>query len=246
MAFATVSSEPASQLLNPVPSVTPSERSISIPASPPGQAMDASPIVHLIHPDDAAAQTMARSWACLGATTRHHANAADFTLVRASDVPGCLVVHVAFEDSNTVAAALDHPAQNTRLPMIVTADRADIRTAVLAMKAGAVDFFAMPLCDRDLGEAVAIAIDNDRVRRAADGRRGELLARFATLTRREREVMALVTQGLLNKQVAGDLGLSEVTVKVHRGAAMRKMRARTIADLVRMADALESCADLAT
>jgi FixJ family two-component response regulator len=125
--------------------------------------------------------------------------------------------------------------------MIVTTDRADVRTAVLAMKAGAVDFFETPHCDRDLAEAVESAILADQGRREIEGRRASLLARFATLTPRERQVMALVTRGLLNKQVAGDLGLSEVTVKVHRGSAMRKMSARTIADLVRMADALVEC-----
>jgi FixJ family two-component response regulator len=90
----------------------------------------------------------------------------------------------------------------------------------------------------ELREAVKAAIDADQIRREATSHRKALLARFATLTPREREVMALVTRGLLNKQVAGDLGLSEITVKVHRGSAMRKMAARTLADLVRMADAI--------
>lgn len=110
--------------------------------------------------------------------------------------------------------------------------------SVRAMKAGAVDFLAKPFRDQDLLDAVVAAIDWDRRRRAADCGVEIIRDRFVTLSPRERQVMMLVTAGKMNKQVAGDLGLSEITVKIHRGAAMRKMGARTLADLVRMADAL--------
>jgi FixJ family two-component response regulator len=124
------------------------------------------------------------------------------------------------------------------LPVILVTGHGDIEMSVRAMKAGAVDFLAKPFRDQDLLDAVVAAIDWDRRRRAADGGVEIIRDRFVTLSPRERQVMMLVTAGKMNKQVAGDLGLSEITVKIHRGAAMRKMGARTLADLVRMADAL--------
>jgi FixJ family two-component response regulator len=106
------------------------------------------------------------------------------------------------------------------------------------MKAGAVDFLAKPFRDQDMLDAVAAAIERDVERRRAESRHADLRARFATLSPRERQVMLMVAAGRLNKQVAGELALSEITVKIHRGAAMRKMGARTLPDLVRMAEAL--------
>jgi FixJ family two-component response regulator len=109
---------------------------------------------------------------------------------------------------------------------------------VRAMKAGAIDFLPKPFRDQDLLDAVAAAIERDRRRRVVDHDATLVRDRFVTLSSREQEVMMLVTAGKMNKQVAGDLGLSEITVKIHRASAMRKMGARTLADLVRMADAL--------
>src|SRR5262249_38284150 len=109
-----------------------------------------------------------------------------------------------------------------------------------AMKAGAVDFLSKPFREQDMLDAVTTAIDRDRKRRAEVADSARVAERFATLTPREQQVMMLVTAGKMNKQVAGELDLSEVTVKIHRGTAMRKMGARTLADLVRMADALKA------
>jgi FixJ family two-component response regulator len=111
--------------------------------------------------------------------------------------------------------------------------------SVRAMKRGAVDFLAKPFRDQDMLDAVMAAIERDRQRRSTDGDVLRLQQRFATLSGREQQVMLLVTAGKMNKQVAGDLGISEITVKIHRGAAMRKMGARTLADLVRMAEVLK-------
>jgi FixJ family two-component response regulator len=115
----------------------------------------------------------------------------------------------------------------------------DIPMTVRAMKRGAVDFLPKPFRDQDMLDAVMVAIERDRQRRAADGDASRMRQRFETLTAREQQVMMLVTTGKMNKQVAGDLGISEVTVKLHRGAAMRKMGARTLADLVRMAEVVK-------
>jgi FixJ family two-component response regulator len=111
--------------------------------------------------------------------------------------------------------------------------------SVRAMKAGAVDFLPKPFRDQDMIDAVTAAINRDRLQRASEQQAVAIVDRYATLSPREREVMALVTAGKMNKQIAGELGLSEVTVKIHRGAGMRKMGARSLADLVRMADALK-------
>jgi FixJ family two-component response regulator len=114
----------------------------------------------------------------------------------------------------------------------------DIPMSVRAMKSGAVDFLPKPFKDQDMLDAVLAAIDRDRQRRALDGEVSNVRERFGTLSAREQQVMLLVTTGKMNKQVAGDLGLSEITVKIHRGAVMRKMGVKTLADLIRMAEVI--------
>jgi FixJ family two-component response regulator len=126
-----------------------------------------------------------------------------------------------------------------RLPVVMITGYGDIPMSVRAMKRGAVDFLPKPFRDQDMLDAVMAAIARDRQRRAADSDLSQMRERFDALSARERQVMLLVTAGKMNKQVAGDLGISEITVKIHRGSAMRKMGARTLADLVRMAEALK-------
>ncbi len=197
---------------------------------------DPRPIVQIIHPDAGVSRRLADLCASIGIATQCFADIPAFVEASPCGTPGCLIVHLPLVATREIDLFVQFRSQDERPPMIVTADRADVRTAVQAMKAGAVDVFEEPLRDQDILDAVDAAIEADRTQRHVQSRRAEIATRFATLTTREREVMALVTQGRLNKQVAGDLGLSEVTVKVHRGSAMRKMGARTLADLVRMAD----------
>ncbi len=116
---------------------------------------------------------------------------------------------------------------------------ADVRSSVRGMKAGAIDFLTKPFDDQSVLDAIAVAFKSDSARSQNEAQTSRLAARYATLTTREKEVLALVTKGLMNKQVAGELNLSEITVKVHRGTMMRKMKVRTLADLVRVAERLE-------
>jgi FixJ family two-component response regulator len=174
----------------------------------------------------------------VGLGTSSHAHLGAFAATERSAGSGCVLVR-ARSALTGVMDMLTRLLRNPGVPpMVVVADRADVRMAVLAMKAGAVDFLEHPLRDHDVLEALGRALRIDYARRLAEAPRQAWQARFACLTPRERQVMLLVAQGRLNKQIAGDLGLSEVTVKVHRASAMRKMGARTLADLVRMADAV--------
>jgi len=123
--------------------------------------------------------------------------------------------------------------------VVMMTGHGDIPMSVRAMKRGAVDFLTKPFHDQDMLDAVMSAIERDRQRRTVEGDVSQMQQRYGTLSPRELQVMLLVTAGKMNKQVAGDLGISEITAKIHRGAAMRKMGARTLADLVRMADVLK-------
>jgi FixJ family two-component response regulator len=129
-------------------------------------------------------------------------------------------------------------AANINIPIIFITGHGDIPMTVKAMKAGAIEFLTKPLREQDLLDAVRIALDNDRARRVNDQRMHDLRVKFEALTKREQEVMALVTAGLMNKQVAAEIGLSEITVKVHRHNLMKKLGAKSVADLVRIADSV--------
>jgi FixJ family two-component response regulator len=157
---------------------------------------------------------------------------------RQPDAASCLVLDIRLPGMS----GLDFQAQlaraNIDIPVVFITGYADIPMAVRAMKAGAVDFLTKPFREQDLLDAVATAIARDRMRREREKAASEMRARFGTLSAREREVMALVTSGLMNKEVAAKTGLAEPTVKMHRGQAMRKMGAKSVADLVKMAEIL--------
>jgi FixJ family two-component response regulator len=150
----------------------------------------------------------------------------------------CLILDVRLPGVSGLDFQADLAKADTHLPIIFISGYGDIPMTVRAMKAGAVEFLTKPFREQDLLDAVQLALQRDRDRRARDVAFLQTRARFEALTSREQEVLSLVTAGLMNKQIAGELGVSEITVKVHRGNAMKKMDARSLADLVRMADAL--------
>jgi len=154
------------------------------------------------------------------------------------ELTSCLLLDVRLQG----VSGLDFQAELNRdgiaLPIIFMTGHGDIPMSVRAMKAGAVDFLAKPFRDQDLLDAIHAALLADCERRKRDQARDGVTTRYATLTPREREIMALAARGLMNKQIAGEVGTSEITVKIHRGNAMRKMQAKTFADLVRMAETL--------
>jgi len=154
------------------------------------------------------------------------------------EVPSCLVLDVRLPGRSGFDIQSELAAARIDIPIIFMTGYGDIPMTVKAMKSGAVDFLAKPFRDQDMLDAVTAALDRDRKRRDEKKAGLELRLRYEGLTRREREVMRLVAAGLMNKQIAGELDLSEVTVKIHRGHVMKKMQARSIADLVKMAEAL--------
>jgi FixJ family two-component response regulator len=154
------------------------------------------------------------------------------------DRPGCIVLDVRFPGRSGLDMQRDLTNAEVQLPIIFITGYGDIPMSVRAMKAGAVEFLTKPFREQDLLDAVGTALDKDRARRAGEMRLSELRSRYGTLTARERQVMSLVVAGRLNKQIAGELGVSEMTVKMHRRQVMRKMQAAGVAQLVRLADQL--------
>jgi FixJ family two-component response regulator len=157
---------------------------------------------------------------------------------RMAGAAGCLVLDVRLPGQSGLDLQRELAAAGVLLPIVFITGHGDVPMSVAAMKAGAIEFLTKPFREQDLLDAVHRALELDRVRREASAALATLYERFGTLTAREREVMALVAAGCLNKQIAADLQLAEVTVKVHRAQVMAKMQARSLAELVRMADRL--------
>jgi FixJ family two-component response regulator len=200
---------------------------------------DQKAVVHVVDDDPSIREALQDLFHSIGIETRTYAAARDFTATAVSDAPGCLVVDIRLPDMNGLDFQLQLTQTGVRLPVVMMTGYGDIPMSVRAMKRGAVDFLPKPFKDQDMIDAVLAAIERDRQRRAIDGDASKMWERFGTLSAREQQVMLLVTTGKMNKQVAGELGISEITVKIHRGAAMRKMNARTLADLIRMADVVK-------
>jgi len=201
--------------------------------------MGDTPIVHIIDDDASLRGALDSLFRSTGQATRLYDSVATFMETPLPDAPGCLVLDVRMPGMSGLDFQQKLEELGVRLPVVFMTGHGDIPMSVRAMKAGAVDFLAKPFRDQEMLDAVATALEKDRAQRAEGGKLDTLKAAYSTLSPRERQVMALVAAGKMNKQVAGDLSLSEITVKIHRGAAMRKMGAKTLADLVRMAEALD-------
>jgi FixJ family two-component response regulator len=203
------------------------------------QAPNDKALVHIVDDDASMRAALEGLFDSVGLQAKTYGTAKDFFSANLSDRPGCIVLDVRLPDMNGLEFQTRLIQSGVGVPVVMMTGHGDIPMSVHAMKQGAVDFLAKPFRDQDMLDAVLAAIERDRGRRVVEHDVSQLKERFQTLSPREQEVMLLVTSGKMNKQVAGDLGISEITVKIHRGAATHKMGARTYAELVRMADALQ-------
>jgi FixJ family two-component response regulator len=202
------------------------------------QEPQSEPVVFVVDDDASVRNGLANLFRSVGLQSAVFGSASELLRSKLPDVPSCLVLDVRLPGLSGLDFQTELAKANIHIPIIFMTGHGDIPMSVQAMKAGAIDFLSKPFRDQDMLDAVATAIARDRKRRESEKAVAGLRALFATLTAREREVMALATAGLMNKQIAAELGVSEITVKIHRGHAVKKMGAKSLADLVRMAETL--------
>ena len=202
------------------------------------EAPEAQPVVFVIDDDDSMRRALTNLFRSVGLRAQVFGSAPEFLQSKLPDIPSCLVLDIRLPGPSGLDFQNELAKVNIHIPIIFVTGHGDIPMTVRAMKAGAVDFLTKPFRDQDMLDAVATAIERDRKRRKDEKVLLELRSLFASLTPREQEVLVLVASGLMNKQIAAEIGLAEITVKIHRGHIMKKMGARSLADLVRMSDLL--------
>ena len=198
-----------------------------------------APVVFVVDDEPLVSASLARLIRSLGLQVQTFATAQEFLRAERPDAPGCLVLDVRLPDVSGLDLQGKLVQAKVHLPIIFLTGHGDIPMSVRAMKAGALEFLTKPCKDQDLLEAIQRALEHDRIARQRRAEVAGLRERYDTLTPREREVLPLVVRGLLNKQVAAELGTSEKTIKIHRGRIVQKMKAESLPDLVRMAQALD-------
>jgi FixJ family two-component response regulator len=203
---------------------------------PPTSA--AERIVFVIDDDVAMRETLSSLFRSIGLRVELFGSAREFAETKPPDVASCLVLDIRLPGVSGLDFQAELAEADIRIPIIFMTGHGDIPMSVKAMKAGAIDFLTKPFRDQDILDAVIRALERDQKRRDSEKGVAELRIRFDSLTSREREVIALVLDGLMNKQIAAKLGVSEITVKVHRGHMMQKLKARSVIELVAMADLL--------
>ncbi len=195
-------------------------------------------VVYVVDDDESIRRALDTLLRSEGLRVQTFASSQEFLAFPKYDAPSCLILDVRLRGESGLAFQDEAVKSDVRMPILFITGHGDIEMTVRAMKAGALDFFSKPFRDQDILDAVANALARDAERLEVSRADAELRNCYESLTPREREVMSFVVAGLMNKQIAAEIGLSEITVKIHRGQAMKKMESRSIADLVRKADAL--------
>jgi FixJ family two-component response regulator len=214
--------------------------SVALSSRPEANAnFDASPKVLIIEDDPALRNSLGRLLRSVGLDVELFASVPEFLQSDRPDTPACLVLDVRSPGKSGLDFQRDLAAENIRLPIIFITGHGDIPMSVQAMKAGAIEFLTKSIRDQDLLDAIQLGLDRDRARRRSEKALRALEERFKTLSPREREIVAEVARGRLSKQIAGDFGISETTVKVHRSNLMRKLKVRSLTELTRIADKLK-------
>jgi FixJ family two-component response regulator len=208
------------------------------PKSSPEPSSAKEPIVFVVEDDALVCRALSNLFQSVGLRVEVFGSASEMLQSKLPDVAMCLVLDVRLPGLSGLDFQTELAKANINIPIVFMTGHGDIPMTVRAMKGGAVDFLTKPFRDQDMLDAVVRAIERDRERREADRIVTDLRALFETLSTREREVLALVSSGLMNKQIAAELGLAEITVKIHRGHIMKKMGARSLADLLRKAETL--------
>ena len=202
------------------------------------KAAPTSPTVFVVDDDAAVREALSSLIRSVDLAVETFGSAAEFLRAKLPESPSCLVLDVRLPGVSGLDFQGELARSGIHIPVIFVTGHGDIPMTVKAMKAGAVEFLTKPFRDQDMLDAIQVALERDRTRREQDGRLTQLKTLYESLTSREQEVIGHVTAGLMNKQIAAEMGVSVITVKVHRGNVMRKMGAKSLTDLVRMADAL--------